>query len=581
MTPLRPRSAACTAGPTRPVRGPLHPVATATTTAATVAAVCALLLGSGARAAAPAPVDDPLHTLRVQRGDTVIGLSRLWLEEPQRWRELVRPNGLRDPNRIYPGQTLKVPLRLMRTAPAPATVVSVTGGAAGPGGQAVQAGQQLPEGSAVQTGDDGHVTLRLVDGSLLRLRPGSQLQLDLSRQVPGTEATRAGVALPAGRVEVEAARAAAGRPGFRVRTPQGVLGVRGTEFRVATDADEGRTRGEVLGGTVAFSGRADGAGSAPETPVTAGQGSVIGAQGEVSAPAALLPAPDASGWPARHEVPTVQLPLPDWPEAVAWRAQVAVDPQFDDVRIDLRQPAAPQLRLAGLPDGRWFLRVRGIDAQGLEGLDQRYAFELKARPEPPLPASPAPRAVLFGDSVELAWARNDDSASDRLQVARDPAFASLVRDEPALRRQEVTLDGLSPGVYHWRLGSTRADGDRGPWGVARSFELRPLPPGPQPPRVGDHALSFSWDGEAGQQWDFEMARDAAFAAPLVQQRLTSPTIDVPRPAGGRYYLRLRTHEADGFVGPWSRPHTIDLPNCVRDGSGACVRSGDGTLNLAD
>jgi hypothetical protein len=98
--------------------------------------------------------------------------------------------------------------------------------------------------------------------------------------------------------------------------------------------------------------------------------------------------------------------------------------------------------------------------------------------------------------------------------------------------------------------------------------------------VGDDLVSFAWDGAPGQSFDFEVARDPAFAILLVERRLTQPGIELPLPGTGRFYVRLRVRDADGFVGPYTATQHFDVPNCLRSSSGGCVRAADETLNLA-
>lgn len=494
-------------------------------------------------------------------GDTLIGLGRQMLAEPRRWRDVARLNRLANPNRIPVGTRLRFPLAWMRTEPRPATLVGGIG--------AVQAPATLDEGSEVVTGADGHALVRLVDGTLLRLRPGSRLGVTESRVVPGTPVTRARVRLGTGRVEVEAAPAKRGEPGFRIDTPQGVLGVRGTQFRVASEAEAARTRGEVTEGLVGVAGVGR---SAREQAVGAGFGTIVDAGGQVAAPVPLLPAPALAGLPRLHERVLVRLDLPPQPGAVAWRAQVATDARFDRVLADLRS-TTPQLRIAGLPDGDYRLRVRAVDSQGLEGQDADIDFRLKARPEPPLPSAPTPGERRFGTRAEFRWAANADAGSYRLQLSRDPAFGTLLREMDGLRSQAAEVDGLAPGTYHWRLRSVRPDGDLGPWGDAQSFELRPPPPQPPAPTVGDHGVRFAWQGLPGQRFDFQVARDEAFASLVVERRLEETAIDLPRPGVGRFWVRLRAIDADGFVGPFGGAQYFDVPNCLRNGAGGCVRAG--------
>jgi hypothetical protein len=298
----------------------------------------------------------------------------------------------------------------------------------------------------------------------------------------------------------------------------------------------------------------------------------------------LLPAPETTGLPALHERPLVRLTLPPVAGAAAYRVQVARDERFDELLADV-QSAAPELRIGGLPDGRYPMRLRAVDGLGLEGRDAVATLALKARPEPPLPRGPAPGAVLRGDSVVLSWAASSEAARYRLQLARDDGsatpFAAPVLDLPALTALEHNAQGLPPGAYVWRLSSIRADGDAGPFGDALRFELRALPPTPvppAPPTVGDREIRFFWPpGQPGQRVELQVASDEAFASVVAAPVLDGDRFEWPLPAPGRYFVRLRVRDADGFVGPWSATQYVDVPNCVRDSQAACVRTDSGLL----
>ena len=64
--------------------------------------------GAGVRA------QDTMVEFMVVRADTLIGLSSGVLNSPTAWREVARINHLPDPNRILPGQRLRIPTRLLR-----------------------------------------------------------------------------------------------------------------------------------------------------------------------------------------------------------------------------------------------------------------------------------------------------------------------------------------------------------------------------------------------------------------------------------------------------------------------------------
>lgn len=556
---------------------PLHPLSTAARDAGACARrwmlwACWVTLASPTWAA-EAPAPEPAYVYSTAAGDTLIGLGRRFLVDPARWPELARANNVPNPNRIPVGSALRIPLRLMATETVPAVVTAVSGDVRS-AGNAVAAGQSLPEGSDLRTGD-GNATVRLVDGTVLRLRAVSQLQIEESNRIPRAGAVRSGVRLQQGQLEVVAKPAPAGQPGFRVGTPQGVLGVRGTEFRVSAEDSSASTRSEVLEGAVA----ADGIAAQPGQLVKAGFGVVVDRSGRVAPPVPLLPAPDLSQLPALQERPLVRFTLNPLAGATAYRGQVSRDASFEQLVADTRT-ASTELRIADLPDGDYLLRVRGEDANGLQGLNTEHRFRLKARPEPPLPAAPAPRAIFSGDRADFAWTANPDARSYRLQLSRSEDFATLVQDLRGQTERTLPLAGLAPGVYFWRLASERSATDQGPFGAVHRFELRAVPPPPKPPRVGEQSIQLSWEGLPGQTFEVQFARDAAFTALILERKVDTTSLELDLPGSGRFFVRLRARDPDGFVGPFTTPQQFDIPNCLRDGSGACIKANGQSILIA-
>lgn len=523
--------------------------------------------------AATVSAGEPVFTHVVTREETLIALSRRLLADPRQWPQLQQHNRIVDARRIPVGTVLKIPVRLLATEPVPARVLSASGEVSGPQGVAVAAGQALPQGARLQAGDGGQATLQLVDGTVLRLRAGSVVQVETSRRLPRAGGALSGVKVEDGQVEVQAQkRSGAGAPGFQISTPQGLLGVRGTEFRVSVDARAETTRNEVLEGQVMTEGRDGRAGRS----VAAGFGVVVDRSGTVTPPVRLLAPPDVSAWPALQERVLVRFPIRPQPAVVAYRAQVAAaaDPAFERVLQDVRSTGA-ELRLVDLPDGDYRIRVRAEDAQGLQGRDALHLFTLKARPEPPLPTGPGPKAVVSGARLDLAWASVDEARSYRLQLARDEAMREPLRDQRALAGTAWSVDALAPGVYFWRLASERSDTDQGPFGPVQRVELRALPAPLPPPRVGEDSLKLAWEGLPGQTFEVEFARSADFAVLELTRRTEQSALELRLPGTGRYWVRMRARDPDGFVGPYTAPQAFTVPNCLRDGQQRCVGGADG------
>lgn len=144
-------------------------------------------------------------------------------------------------------------------------------------------GQAVPGGTIVRTGADGAAEVTLEDGSVLRVRASSRVQLSAA---PRPE-KKSSVVLFFGRVWSKVVRSSSGESNYEVNTPSAVAGVRGTEFETAV-ADNGKARVRVSEGKVAVSADHD----ADGPTVGKGQAADAAADG-VEAPKA---AQDDSSW---------------------------------------------------------------------------------------------------------------------------------------------------------------------------------------------------------------------------------------------------------------------------------------------
>lgn len=529
-----------------------------------------LALWAGSLACAPTlAAGEPMLEFKVVKQDTLSGLSRTVLVSPSAWREVARINKLRNPNLIRPGQVLRIPARLMRTRPVPATLVGVTGDVQ-VGTRAAAVGMPVAEGEAVRTGENGSAVIELGDRSRVQVPPSSLAELAASRQVGGrvdappngaSTSESAGwftgsLRLLRGSVEVFATKVLRIKP-LEVVTPTAVIGVRGTHYRVTFDEAANRsTHSEVVEGKVRFD-RAD---RATGTDLTAG----FGAQADSAAstkpvPTKMLDAPDLTPLPRRFERPLVRLTMPETNGPT--RVQVAADPAFNATVNDQRAEAGAEVRIDGLADGNWNLRARRIGERGIEGRDTTIAFVLKARPEPPAYSAPRSDAKQAIGAVDFAWAQNVDAPGARIQVAQDAEFSTLVIDQDNVPDGRTRAELAAPGSYYWRLASIRPDGDHGPFGDPQRFELRPMPTPPAGGVSSDgKSLVFKWSGRPGDRQLVELARDPQFNDIIARDQIDTAEWQPAVPASaGRYYFRYRSVESDGYVSPYSETLMIDVP----------------------
>lgn len=498
--------------------------------------------------------DDYRHVIRP--GDTLIGIAREMMEDSRDWLRVQRLNGIADPHRLMPGMSLRIPVPLLRREPVQARLASITGDVRS-GGAPLAAGASIGSGAELMTGTQSFAVVELIDGTHLVLQPDSRLRVEELSRYRNTTRPQTRLRLESGRVESIVTKGSTPQPQYRIETPTVAIGVRGTRFRVGTDDASTSSRTEVTDGKVDVKGRSAGA---KAIRVAAGYGVVAGTDGKVSTPVTLLSSPDLGGLPKLHERTIVRLAFPPLVGAQRYRLQVGVGSDMGKILAEAVGDQ-PEAKFAGLADGDYVLRVRGIDARGLEGKDGDFAFTLKARPEPPFAVSPVGGTKLRAESVELAWATNPEAVGYRVQLATDGGFAAPIADIDGIENTTlVPTVKLMPGDYFWRARSIRANGDAGPWGDAQRFVLGPPPMAPEPPAIGKDQLTVAWAGEPGQSFLFQLARDPTFADLVVEQDLQQPTTTLARPKAGLYFMRVRATDADGFVGPFTSPQTVVVPN---------------------
>ncbi len=92
--------------------------------------------------------------------------------------------------------------------------------------------------------------------------------------------------------------------------------------------------------------------------------------------------------------------------------------------------------------------------------------------------------------------------------------------------------------------------------------FRRIKPAPdiEAPDISDDSLVIrSQSGLPSQTYHFQIAEDESFSELLVDKHMKEPRLEIPRPSGGEYYIRIRTIDSDGFVGPFSKPQSISVP----------------------
>ncbi len=421
------------------------------------------LAGVAAGALAQVPAPEPSLSYTVKASDKLIRLSRDLLVRPGAWGEVAKFNQMKDPNFIKPGQKINIPLRLLKFRPATARVVSAAGDVR-LGGAPVTVGMEVPEGGRLQTAANSSAVVQLGDGTQVKLLPGTLADVVTNRDYAMRDASASGsttwfsglIRLAQGALETLATRTQNRATPLQIETPTSLVGVRGTQFRVAYEDPVTRNaRTEVVEGLV----RADNTAQQSGADLPQGTGAVINPTEREVRVVKLLPAPDLSALPAELNKPQALLPMPVLAGASAYRVQVASDEKFDSIVRDLKVTSA-SVDLGSLANANWFARVRGIDSQGLEGFD---AVKLVTIKEPTRWRITGSTLSLREGRNQLDWSVQRDNGQPlavqrfTLELAADAAFTNVLqRLEPAT--PSVQLAELKPGIYYLRLRPVLADG---------------------------------------------------------------------------------------------------------------------------
>lgn len=309
-------------------------------------------------------------------GDSVWNIARDYTNSVNNWHEISRINSIESgPDRnIAPGTRIKIPVSMLKQQPTPAVVIAVNGEVslirANGEHEPVEQGTRLYNGDQLITSDYQSVRIQFADKSELQMLANSDLSFDKLSYHEDTGMVDTRLRLPKGRVNtwIEKLKPK-GR--FEIQTPAALTAVRGTRYRLSSDENR-ITRTEVTEGVVAVS--ADG----KEQKVKSGFGLLAEIGKLLMPPMKLLPAPKIG------ENQAVQPGLLHvfWERldgAAEYRFQVARDEGFSDLILDDRT-SETILSKRELEAGEYFVQIRGIAGNGLEGLNAVRKIKVAAAP---------------------------------------------------------------------------------------------------------------------------------------------------------------------------------------------------------
>ncbi|HPC04967.1 MAG TPA: FecR domain-containing protein [Syntrophales bacterium] len=519
---------------------------------------------------------DEERTVRVTvvRNDNLYNICRKYLEFSSDWPEIGRINGLRNMDLIHPGQTLILPVRLLKGVPVDGMVIFVKGdvsvrSAVWRSWTALWPGDRVRQGNQIRTGPESAVEITFENGTTLLQRSDTVLGLKSSQNKGGASIFQR-LTVPAGRLLMKVRRATGQDSRMEIHTPSATAAARGTDFRVSVDARESTTA-EVLQGEVDVSAMKR------TVALKGGEGTFVGKGSPPLPPRKLLPPPSPVDLEDLYRKMPFEIRFDRVEGAAACRFQLSKDREGKDVVREKVVDAGKPLELDGLEDGTYHLQGRSIEKTGIEGLPSTVLpVRVRVNPLPPFIQGPAAGARIKGRSVSFRWLRVRDAVRYRLQISRDGEFADLLRDLADLREvsREEAFDDY--GTCHFRVRSIAADGFEGNWSDAAVFTLVPPPPAPplEVPGMGEGELRIRWrDQGEGLSYRCQISREEGFGKLFFEKIVDRPEIVVPGPEDpGFYYVRVSAIDPTGYEGGFSPPQSFEVwpPPIETDWAGAFV-----------
>jgi len=416
------------------------------------------------------------HTVRP--GETLRGITARFLGSSALWQEIHRLNpGIADPDRIAPGQRIRVPAekssipaarleRLSRQVEEQPSPIPW---------QNAQVGDMLVERDAVRTRQKSSAEMQFLDGARLTVTEDSLVFLQRSGKTL-TGSTKKSIEIVQGAAELNAQVLSASAPPPEVEI---VLGnTRATSRPDNKGPARTRARRAEEGGAklMAYGGESEVEAGGARVRVQRGMGTSVATQGPPSPPEPLLPAPVLAGPEPDAERACADPPLA-WqavPRATSYIVEVCRDPGCGAL-VDRRVgETATEWRPAALPVGELYWRVTARSLSGLDGYPSE-AIRLAITSD-----QAGPREALAAEG-SLQVGGPQLRVGERLYVS-PAATVSVAADKPARwlpviggRQESAWPATWSPGEH--TAGAVAVDGCGGRAAIAPvSFVVDAEPP---------------------------------------------------------------------------------------------------------
>ncbi|MGB5987853.1 MAG: FecR domain-containing protein [Desulfobacterales bacterium] len=508
--------------------------------------------------AAAAHAQEEFLEVTVKRGDSLYGICNIYLEKFSQWPEIAKFNNLGDAHRLIPGQRLKIPVHLLQGTPLIGKVSFAKGevhirAGADLAWVPLKLGDLVRQRDWLRTGAASALEIQFDDGDTLFLPSQSTAEMTLLRSKSFTHRLYE-IFLETGRIITKIRKITGKESRFEIQTPSTVAAVRGTDFRIASDALK-TSRCEVLEGRLVVTAQDKG------VALDQYEGTLIALNQAPLKPRPLLLAPRPQDLKPLYRQLPLRIAVGQVDKAAAYRLQVARDPTIKDLVKDLTVGPGESFQIMDIEDGQYYIGLTALDAEGVEGRpSEAIVLKVRTNPRPPFLSSAKEGKLFFEKRAQFEWLKVSDAVAYRLQIAADSGFEGIVLDQEQKADALSLTAPLESGNYFFRVASLAADGYQGVWSDPTTFAITPNPPLTSDPEIGEDQITLRWS-DAGDQFSyhFQLSADEDFSDIRLDRPIDAPQLTLPRPeTAGTYYTRVSTVSPQGVEGAFSPPQSFHV-----------------------
>ncbi|QSP93456.1 FecR domain-containing protein [Marinobacter salinisoli] len=492
-----------------------------------------------------ATTSDWIYTLR--SGDTFNQVASELLTANVSANRLRQYNNLADDTPLAEGDRLRIPLSWLKRQPEPARISSVSGMVqviSGADGRK----QPVTRDTLIRVGDEilsgnGSATVRLADGSEIRISPDSRLTFNRLTQFGKSGMVDTRLRLNRGEIHTRVKPVMEGGARFEIETPSAVAAVRGTVFALQTSGEA--TSLQVTHGAVDF-------GKPGLTQrIPAGYGAAVSTGGTSGMSIRRLPpAPEIQPLPTK----LTQLPTTlKWVDNQAPSYQLDIFDAENGRWVESRQVRENQHKLSLLDNGKYDVHVAAVGYDGVAGMPAVTRIDIDLQAQVANLVAPADGAAANDDMPEFQWSLNGKNELARVEIAEDESFNNLITtSEWAPENAALPSRPLGPGHYYWRV-VTEAGGNS----VAISKPRKLTVNGSLPPariisvNYLDSQVRVFWERVAtANQYLLQLSEEPDFDNVIKEATLADTSAALRLIPGRRYFVRLKALSEGPLTSRW-------------------------------